>query len=91
MTTKMSIRDLSRNSDKLLEYDYVEIVNNRSKEARGIFVPARYVEEVKSLLDQKLKREREEKLRGLRKFEGMLDGLTADRKAGEIKANEHDS
>ena len=85
MTTKMSIRELSRNSDKILDYDYVEITNNRSKESRGLFVPPRYADEVKKILERKIEKERRETLEKLRSFEGILRGKVGERSVGEIK------
>jgi len=90
MTTKMSIRELTRNSDKLLEYDYVEIVNSRTNTPRGIFIPPRYADEIKRLLEDRIMKDRQAKVAKLREFSGMLSGEIGERSIADIKGEMDD-
>jgi hypothetical protein len=86
MTTKISIRDLARQSETISRYDYVEIENKKTKKYHGIFISAKYAKEMKKILDEKIAQEKKKKLDTLESFSGMLSGQIGDQKTGEIKA-----
>ena len=70
MTKVIGIRDLVRNASLLEEYDYVEIEDKRTHEYKGLFISPKYAQEMKQILEEKLAKEKEEKLSRLRKFIG---------------------
>ncbi|MCV6608282.1 MAG: hypothetical protein OIF32_08725 [Campylobacterales bacterium] len=70
MTTTASIRDLTRNSSLLSQYDYVEIEDKKSHELKGLFISPKFAKEFKEYLDNKLNKEREDKLKKIKKFAG---------------------
>ena len=70
MTKVIGIRDLVRNASLLEEYDYVEIEDKRTHEYKGLFISPKYAQEMKQILEEKLAKEREEKLNRLKKFIG---------------------
>lgn len=70
MTKVIGIRDLVRNASLLEEYDYVEIEDKRTHEYKGLFISPKYAQEMKQILDEKLAKEKEEKLNRLKKFIG---------------------
>ena len=70
MTKVIGIRDLVRNTSLLEEYDYVEIEDKRTHEYKGLFISPKYAQEMKQILEEKLAKEKEEKLNRLRKFIG---------------------
>ena len=82
MTTVASIRELTRNSALLSEYDYVEIEDQKSHQLKGLFISPKYADEIKMFLDEKLDKERSEKLKKLKKYAGkgkiepQYDGLS---------------
>ena len=55
MTTKMGIRDITRNFSILDDYDYVEIEDKKTHKTKGLFVSQKYADEVKKLLEKKIK------------------------------------
>jgi hypothetical protein len=55
MTTTLSIRELTRSGKTLLDYDYIEIEDKKAHQYKGIFVPNRYAEEVKELINSKIR------------------------------------
>jgi len=70
MTTSMSIRELTRKGKELSEYDDIDIEDRKSHEYKGVFVSAKYAEEVKRFLEEKLAKERQEKLERIMKYAG---------------------
>ena len=70
MTKVIGIRDLVRNASLLEEYDYVEIEDKRTHEYKGLFISPKYAQEMKQILDEKLAKEKEEKLNRFKKFIG---------------------
>ena len=70
MTTKMSIRELTRNGNMMGEYDYIEIEDRKSHAFKGIFVPATHADAVKAFLDKKIAEERAQKLAKIEKYAG---------------------
>ena len=73
MTTKMGIRDVVRNFSELEKYDYVEIEDKKTKEPKGMFISAKLAKELKDIIEQKAKEQREEKLNKLMQFVGAFE------------------
>jgi hypothetical protein len=72
MTTKMGVRDVVRNFSELEKYDYVEIEDKKTKEPKGMFISAKLAKELKDIIEQKAKEQREEKLNFIKKFAGFM-------------------
>jgi guanylate kinase len=73
MTTKMGIRDVVRNFSELEKYDYVEIEDKKTKEPKGMFISPKLAKELKEIIEQKAKEQREEKVNFIKKFAGFLE------------------
>ena len=56
MTTKIGMRELSRNSNILDGYDYVEIEDKKTHEFKGLYVSAKYADDFKKFLDLKIEK-----------------------------------
>jgi len=75
------------------EYDYIDIEDRKSHEYKGVFISAKYADEVKDFLEKKLAKEKKEKLDRIMKFSGKgsiykrFEGLSSseirERKAKE--------
>jgi hypothetical protein len=85
ITTKMSIRDLTRKGNMLLEYDYIDIEDKKSNEYKGLFVPKQYAQDVKNFLQKKVKKERQKSLDKIMQFSGILDETTSGKSFQELK------
>lgn len=70
MTTIVGIRDFARNIDMYQNYDYVDIEDKKTHEYKGLFLSPCYAKEFKAYLEQKLKKEKEDKLLRLRTYAG---------------------
>ena len=72
MTTsiKIGIRDLVRNTNILEKYDYIEIEDKKTRKSKGLFISDKYADEIKKFLDEKISKEKQEKLNRLMKFAG---------------------
>jgi hypothetical protein len=79
--TTISVRDLARNSSILDKYDYVEIVDKRKNELKGMFISAKYVKEFEKFIKRKKQKEIEE----LMQFAGMVNGEFEDMNSQDIK------
>ncbi len=86
MTKKIGIRELARNIKILDEYDLIEIEDKKSKKSKGIFVSNKYAEEIKKLIEEKEKKEKEAKLDRILQFAGILEGEIPDVSHQELKA-----
>lgn len=86
MTKSMSVRDLTRSGSTLFDYDYIDIEDKKANEYKGVFVPRQYADDVKKFLDEKLQRERNNRLNAIMKFSGMFDGETEGKSIQELKA-----
>ena len=64
-TIRVGIRDLIRNSNILKEYDYVEIVDKKTHQFRGVFLSEKMAKEFKQYLEDKKQKEIQEKLDAL--------------------------
>ena len=87
MTAKMSIRELTRNGNMMGEYDYIDIEDRKSHDYKGVFIPARYAEDVKKYLEEKIAKERQAKVDEVMKFAGILSGKTGNMSIQELKAS----
>jgi len=86
MTAKMSIRELTRNGSMMGDYDYIDIEDRKAHDYKGVFIPAKYAEDVKKYLEKKIAEERQARVDEVMKFAGMLSGETNNMTAQEIKA-----
>ena len=73
MTITMSIRELTRNGSMFSEYDYIDIEDRKSHEYKGVFISARYADEVKAFLEKKLAKEKQKKLDAIMQFAGSVE------------------
>jgi hypothetical protein len=72
MTTTMSIRELTRSGGKLGKFDYIDIEDRKSHEYKGLFVPAKYADDVKRFLEKKLAEEKRERIDEIMQFAGTV-------------------
>ena len=86
MTTKMSIRELTRSGSKIAEYDYIDIEDRKSHEYKGVLISAKYADDVKAFLEKKIAKEKQKRLDEIMQFAGILSGATENMSAQEIKA-----
>ena len=88
MTTTMSIRELTRNGSMFSEYDYIDIEDRKSHEYKGVFISARYADEVKAFLEKKLAKEKQKKLDAIMQFAGSgeIEDRFKDKTDKEIRA-----
>jgi hypothetical protein len=70
MTTIVGIRDFARNINILQKYDYVDIEDKKTHEYKGLFLSPSYAKEFKEYLEQKSKKEKEDKLWRLKAYAG---------------------
>ena len=73
MTTTVGIRELSRNSKLLEQYDYVDVEDKKTHEYKGLFISPKYADEFKKYLDKKISKTIQEKLDEIEKFSGSLE------------------
>jgi len=52
MTTTVGIRELSRNSKLLEQYDYVDVEDKKTHEYKGLFISPKYADEFKKYLEK---------------------------------------
>jgi len=83
MTTTIGLRELSRNSNILDGYDYVDVEDKKTHEYKGLFISPKYAEEFKKLLEKRLDKEKQDMLDRIDRFAGKgkihkrFNGLTA--------------
>lgn len=70
MTMKVGMRELARNSNILDGYDYVEVVDKKTHEYKGLFISPKYAEEFIAFLDDKVSSDIQEKLDEIERFAG---------------------
>jgi hypothetical protein len=80
------MRDLTRSSKSILDYDYVDIEDKKQKVYKGVFVPNRYADRVKEFLDEIIKNESMENFEKLKSFSSNFTGTTENRDFKELKA-----
>ncbi len=85
MTMTVGMRELSRNSNILDGYDYIDVEDKKTHEYKGLFVSPKYAEELKEFLDEKISKENKKKLDEIMQFSGILDGKTNNMTAKEMR------
>ena len=70
MTTTVGIRELSRNSKLLEQYDYVDVEDKKTHEYKGLFISPKYADEFKKYLDEKISKEKQAQIDNLMRFVG---------------------
>ena len=90
MTTTLSIRELTRSGKILLDYDYIEIKDKKSDQNKGIFVPERFAEEVKELIDKKALLFKQKQKDLLLRYSGIADGDITEKSIQELKTDKKD-
>ncbi len=68
VTTKLGIRDITRNFSILDNYDYVKIEDKKAHKTKGFFVSQKYADEVKKLLEKKKRKDKIEKFNKLMEY-----------------------
>lgn len=86
MTTSMSMRDLTRSSKTILDYDYVDIEDKKQNIYKGVFVPNRYANQVKEFLEEIIKNENMQNFEKLKSFSSNFTGTTKNKNYKELKA-----
>ncbi|MDD4855788.1 MAG: hypothetical protein PHQ22_08380 [Sulfuricurvum sp.] len=86
MTTRMSVRDLTRSGSALFDYDYIDIEDKKANEYKGVFIPRQFADDVKAFLNTKLSQERKANVDAIMKFSGILNGETSNSSIQELKA-----
>ncbi|MBN2858605.1 MAG: hypothetical protein JXN63_09420 [Candidatus Delongbacteria bacterium] len=90
MTTTLSIRELTRSSKILLDYDYIDIEDRKSHTYKGVFIPEKYADEVKSFLEDKIRKEKSDQKNKLMKFAGCAEGDFGDKSIQELISEKGD-
>lgn len=70
MTMTVGMRELARNSNILDGYDYVDVEDKKTKQYKGFFVSPKYADEFKAFLEEKISKEKLDRLDRLMKFAG---------------------
>ncbi len=73
MTTTVGIRELSRNSKLLEQYDYVDVEDKKTHEYKGLFISPKYADEFKKYLDKKISKEKQTQLDEIMQFMGSME------------------
>ncbi len=73
MTTKMGIRDITRNFSILDKYDYIEIEDKKTHKTKGLIVSDKYANEIKKILAKKIEEKKQKKLDEIMQFAGKLE------------------
>lgn len=69
----VGMRELSRNSNILDGYDYVDVEDKKTHEYKGLFVSPKYADEFKSYIENKISNEKQEKIDRLMKYAGTME------------------
>ena len=86
----MSIRELTRNGRMFEKYDYIDIEDRKTHDYKGVFIPARYADDVKEYLNAKLLKQKQDQVEGIIKFAGIADGDTANKSIQDIMKKKQD-
>ncbi len=70
MTIKVGMRELSRNSNILDGYDYVEVEDKKTHEYKGLFISPKYADEFKAFLEDKISKEIQKQLDEINQYAG---------------------
>jgi mRNA-degrading endonuclease RelE of RelBE toxin-antitoxin system len=73
MTTTVGIRELSRNSKLLEQYDYVDVEDKKTHEYKGLFISPKYADEFKKYLDEKISKDIQDQLDEIMQFMGSME------------------
>ena len=73
VTTTVGIRELSRNSKLLEQYDYVDVEDKKTHEYKGLFISPKYADEFKKLLEKKISKDIQKRLDEIEKFAGSIE------------------
>ena len=69
----VGIRELSRNSNILDGYDYVDVEDKKTHEYKGLFISPKYADEFKKYLDKKISKEKQTQLDEIMQFMGSME------------------
>ncbi len=87
MTLKVGIREIARNSNILLEHDYIDVEDKKTHEYKGVFVSVIYSDEIKVFLDRKITAKN--KLDAMMRFAGFAEGEFGERSVQVLTALKH--
>jgi len=87
MTKTLSIRELTRSGNILLDYDYIDIEDKKSHKYKGVFVPEQYAMEVKEFIDQKLLMKKQKQKSSILECAGIADGDIGEKSIQELKTD----
>ena len=73
MTMTVGMRELSRNSKLLEQYDYVDVEDKKTHEYKGLFISPKYADEFKKYLEKKISKTMQKKLDEIEKFAGSIE------------------
>ena len=73
MTKVVGVRDIARNSNILDGYDYVEVKDKKTQDYKGLFISPKYAKEIKAYLEEKIAKQKEEKLNRIMKYAGTME------------------
>ena len=90
MTAKMGIRDITRNFSKLEDYDYIEIEDKKTHKIKGMFVSEKYIDEVKSMLKDRQKSQKQKEIDEMKEYVGIFNGEFKDMTVQDIKAKKRE-
>lgn len=90
MTKTVGIRDISRNSNILQGYDYIDIEDKKTHEYKGLFVSPKFANDIKKYLEKKISQEKQNEFDEIMQFSGILNGETKNMTSQEIKAAKKD-
>ncbi len=85
MTRKIGVRELARNSNILQGCDYLDIEDKKTHEYKGLFIAPKYADDIKKLIEQRIVREKEQRIDALMQFAGIADGDTGNMGAKEMR------
>jgi len=89
MTTKIGVRDISRNINILQNYDYLDIEDKKTKEYKGLLISAKYANEIKEFLKKKIEQDKQKELDEIMQFSGIASGDTNNMSVKDIKAGRY--
>jgi hypothetical protein len=81
----IGIRELSRNTKIMDNYDYIEIEDKKTHEKKGLLISPKYAEEFKKLLDEKINAEKQAKVNKIMQFIGIANGEFTNSTKQDIK------
>ncbi|MEA1956090.1 MAG: hypothetical protein U9N02_06310 [Campylobacterota bacterium] len=73
MTAVIGMRELVRNSAILEQYDYVKVEDKKTHEKKGIYISQKYADDIEKFMQDKLTKEKQEKLDEIMQFAGAFE------------------